>query len=416
MTSLSSTLFLALFITFSLGLYLISKILDSIKLPAAQKLMILKTGLLFLMLAPFLFLALKAVTYGSIQVTMPNLYIDTSSEISQSLTPIHQKIYWPFYVSLFYGIGVFVVTVNLIKNYFVTKKWLSNSTTRVLQGQTVRLSSRISSPLSFGFFYTEIYFPMIATEKWTAREIQLALSHEQNHIQQHDPLLKLISLFVRALLFFAPWMYVLHRKLELEMEILCDENTCVQTQARIEEYGSFLLALVCQEQPKTLLVTNITDSTLKRRIIAMKSRKIQRPVFTALFSACLLLVGTTAIATSSGITEKKTVYKISSVLSVNGKVLSRPRLAVIAEEKASITQTDKDGSSELKMEMITTDVSMPNLENGIGINFDIQYRLGNTNGHANPQVILAPNKEGTITIAGEDGQVFEMRIKAEREF
>ena len=70
---------------------------------------------------------------------------------------------------------------------------------------------------------------------------------------------------------------------------------------------------------------------------------------------------------------------------------------------------------KFKMELVANDVSMPKLENGIGINFDIQYRFGNISGHNTPQIILGPNKEGSIAVAGDDGQIFEMRIKAERQ-
>jgi predicted transcriptional regulator len=361
MSSLSNILSLGLFLSFSLGLYFISTILDLMKLHAAQKLTILKTGILFLMLAPLIFLALQAITFKSIEIRMPNLYIDPSVAAPQYLPPIQQKIYWPFYVSLFYGFGISVVILRFVQNYFITQKWLSDSTPAILQGQCVQLSSQISSPLSFGFFNPKIYFPKMAPEKWTVREIQIGL-----------------------------------------------------TQATVEEYGTLLLALTCQLEPRNLLVTNITDSTIKRRIVAMKSRKIQRPLFTAALSACMLLVGTTAIATSSGITEKKSLFKISSVVIINGKEISRPRVIVLANEKAEITQKSDDGS-EFKMELVANDVSMPKLENGIGINFDIQYRFGNISGHNTPQIILGPNKEGSIAVAGDDGQIFEMRIKAERQ-
>ena len=414
MSSLSSTLFLGLLLAFSLGLYFISNVLDLMKLAATQKLVILKTGLLFLMLAPFIFLALEAISFKSIEIKMPSLYIDPVKVPPDYLPPMQQKVYWPFCLSLFYGLGVSLVTLQLVRNYYLTRKWLADSISATLQGQVVQLSSQITSPLSFGFFSPKIYFPQIAQETWTAREIRMGLSHEQNHILRQDPFWKLISLFVRSLLFFAPWMYVLHKKIELEMEILCDETTCAQTQASHEEYGLLLLRLVCQVDFRSLVVTNITDSTIKRRIIAMKSRKIQRPVFTAALSACILLVGTIAIATSSGVTEKKSTFKISSVVFINGKEVSRPRVIVLANDKAEMTQKSADGS-EFKMVLVANDVSMPKLENGIGINLDIQYRFGNSTSHNAPQMILAPNKEGSITVAGEDGQVFEMRIKAERQ-
>ncbi len=413
MTSLSNTLFLTLFLTFSLGLYLIATLLDFMKFHAAQKLTILKTGILILALAPFVYLALQALAFKSVEVKMPNLYIDPSTVAPRVLPPMPEKVYWPFYVSLIYGLGIAIVVMQFIRNFMGTRKWLSDSVPANLHGQAVRLSSRISSPLSFGFFSPQIYFPQGVLREWTEREIQLGLSHEQNHILRNDPLWKLISLFVRSLLFFAPWMYVLHQKLELEMEILCDETTCAKTQASTQEYGSLLLALTCKVEPTNLLVTNITDSTIKRRIVAMKSRKIQRPIFATLLSAVMVLAGTAAIATTSGINEKKSYYKISSVILVDGKVVARPRIKTYADETVTITQ-DGDSDSWMKMKLVASDVSMPKAENMIGLNFDIDYRSGGRTGHAAPQLIVMPKEDGIVQLSGDNGQVFELRIHAER--
>lgn len=415
MNSLSYTLFLGLFLSFSLGLYLISQALEKFKLTAAHKLVVLKTGLLFLALAPFVFLALEAITYKSIEIKMPSLYIDPAVAAPTLLPPMQQKVYWPLYVSLAYGIGVAIVVLGFVRNYYLTRRWLEDSVSATLQGQAVQLSSRITSPLSFGFFSPQIYFPQSAQESWTSREIQLALSHEQNHLLRQDPLWKLVSLFVRSLLFFAPWMYSLHKKLELEMEILCDETTCLQTQASHEEYGTLLLRLVCQFEAKNILVTNITDSTIKRRILAMKSRKIHRPVLTTILSFCLMLIGTTTIAAVSGVIEKKSVFHINSEMYLNGRLVSKPRLVTEGNSKASISQINDDGSGEFFFELVANDVSMPSLKDGIGINFNIRYHFGSTNHVSNPQVILKPNQPGSITVSDESGQILELRIIATRE-
>jgi beta-lactamase regulating signal transducer with metallopeptidase domain len=415
MNALSYTLYLALFLSFSLGLYFVSNVLDLLKMTASHKLLVLKAGLLLLALSPFIFLLLSATATKTIEIKMPNLYIDPSAAIPALLPPMQQKVYWPLFLSIGYAVGISIVVTNLVRNYFITQKWLSNSTAVELLGQAVLLSPNITSPLSFGFFQPQIYFPQNVQRSWKSREIQLGLNHEQNHIVRRDPLWKLISLFVRSLLFFAPWMYVIHRKLELEMEILCDETTCLVTQSSTEEYGSLLLSLVCKNEDKNLLLTNITDSTIKRRIVSMKSRKIQRPIFAAFLSSTLLLGGVAAIAATSGVAEKKSVFKISSAIFINGKEVSSPRVIVTANEKAQISQKSDTNGDELQMELVANDVNMPNLKNGIGLNFDIHYRMGEIKGHAAPQVILAPNEEGTIKIGGDDGQLFEMRIKAERE-
>ncbi|MBO9665392.1 MAG: M56 family metallopeptidase, partial [Bdellovibrio sp.] len=385
-----------------------------LKIASTQKLMILKSGILFLMLAPFIFFVLETLAYKTFEVKAPSLYIETSAAMQwRSFKPVPETVYWPYYVSLFYGIGVAFVTLQLVRNYFVTKKWLSNSTESSVRGQSVYLNSNISSPLSFGFFQPKIYFPTAAPNTWTERELEMALSHEQNHVLRQDPLWKLISLFVRSLLFFAPWMYALHRKLELEMEILCDETTCVQTQAPVSEYGNFLLALVCQEKSNNVLITNITDSTLKRRIVAMKSRKIQRPVFAALFSASILLLGTTAIAVSSGVTAKKTMFRLATIISKNGKELASPKLETPADEITTISVGEKD-EPVLTMKLKMQDVALKDLKDGIGVDFNIDVTESGKTSHSKAKIVLAPNDPGSISVTADDGQVFDVQIKAVR--
>lgn len=56
------------------------------------------------------------------------------------------------------------------------------------------------------------------------------------------------------------------------------------------------------------------------------------------------------------------------------------------------------GKLDQKSDTSEDELNMSKLKNGIGINFDILYRIGKLKGHAAPQVILASNEEGTIEI------------------
>jgi hypothetical protein len=116
---------------------------------------------------------------------------------------------------------------------------------------------------------------------------------------------------------------------------------------------------------------------------------------------------------TSGVSEKKSYFKIISVILIDGKQVSRPWVETFADEKVEIIQ-DGGKDSWIKMKIVASDVSMPDAENMIGLNFDIQYRSRGRTDHAAPQLILMPKKEGIIQVSGDNGQVFELRIQAER--
>ena len=267
----------------SLIILAILRILDFAYVSSRQKIIILKISLTMIASAPFIFILLNLFSWHTVKITFSTKFINHLSISTAPVTFTESQSHWSFYIFTAYAIGFLVMLSQILSSYLIARKQLAGSTLSVIQEQTVYLNKHIQSPLSFGFPKTKIYFPWNTEKKWAPREIQMSLAHENIHLEQHDSLWKLLSLLIRALLFFVPWSYSLHRRFELEIEIFCDEKTCIITKANAEEYGGLLIAMTCV-QPKNLIVTNITDSTLKRRLLAMKSRTIQRPLLTSMAS------------------------------------------------------------------------------------------------------------------------------------
>lgn len=147
----------------------------------------------------------------------------------------------------------------------------------------------------------------------------------------------------------------------------------------------------------------------------MKSRTIKRPFLISILSAALLLAGSTSIATTSGVTEKKSVFDIKSKIFIDGKLVSSPRVVTRANQLASIIISNKSVSEDLRMEVIARDAAMPGSKDAIGMNFDVQYKNGNEKMHSKPELLLLPNQEGRIRISSESGHVYEMYVLAVRE-
>lgn len=422
MTYYSYLVFLISLSGFSLIILFLLRILDFSSATTRQKIMILKGGLAIIGISPFIFILSRLFSLHTLDITLHSMFINKLPAYVLSTSFTEDTIDWSSYIFALYGMGIFVMLLRIILSYLSARNLLSKSIPAIIQKQPVFINEHIKSPLSFGLPKAKIYFPSNMEEKWTQREIQMSLVHENNHLQQHDPLWKLFSLFAQALLFFVPWSYSLHRRLELEMEIHCDERTCIKTNANINEYGNFLLAMTCM-QPKNFIYTNITDSTLKRRLLAMKSNKIKRPLLTSICCAILLLMGSTTIAMTSGVSTKEAVYNITSKIYVDGELISSPTIIANANQKASILISDEMTNKNnqlsmsghaLKLELIARNIAMSNKNGAIGINYDIHYQNGTEKMHSNPQIIVNPNQESTISISNS-GHNYEIRVVAKRQ-
>lgn len=396
-------------------------VLDIAKATSNQKIIIIKSGLLMIGLAPMIFSILKIFSSTTIEIIMPlQIAGDPLVRLADNTLTV-QGINWPAYLFVMYLAGVILMLLKIVLSYVSARKLLASSLPAVIHGQPVFLNENISSPLSFGLPTARIYFPMNAEKRWTYREIEMSLAHENIHLKNNDPLWKLASLIIRGILFFAPWAYSLHKRFELEIEISCDEGARAATNADLIEYSDLLLAMSCVET-RYAAFTNITDSTLKRRFIAMKTKRQKKPILTSVLSAMLLLTGTVAIAMSSSINQGKSDFNILSTIYVDGKLVSTPRIVAHANQKASLLMADnittKDNQTSmsghsLKLELMARDITGSGKNDAININYDIQYQNDKEKMHSKQQLILNPDQEDAITIS-EAGHVYVIHVLASR--
>lgn len=383
-------------------------ILDFSKVTSKQKINFIRIGLIIICSAIFLFFVMQFFSFHTLEIILPDKLINKLqiNPVLPTITKAH--IDWQFYLFIAYIAGFFVMLFRILFSYLNSSRQLACSNELRIQGHAVLISKNVQSPLSFGFPKARIYLPFNTEEKWTKREIEMCLAHEQIHIDQNDTLWKFLSLIVEALLFFTPWVYFIGRRFELEMEIFCDEKTCARTNASIQEYGGLLLTMT-SIQPNNFIFTNIKTPTLKRRVLAMKSKNTRRPLLVSVLSTVLLFSGGAAIATTDGIFVKRNMYKITSKLFIDGQLVSSPVIVNYENQKSSIHISDKGVT--LKMTLIEKAIS----KDSIRINYDIQYTNDDEKMHSKPEMILVPNKEGVIRIASDSNHTFEMKVVVERQ-
>jgi len=155
----------------------------------------------------------------------------------------------------------------------------------------------------------------------------------------------------------------------------------------------------------------------------MKSKSIKRPFLMSVCCAALLLAGSAAIAVTSDIANKKTTFDILSKIYVDGGLISSPRIIAHANQMTSIfisdRMTTKDNQismsdKNLKMELVARDVAMSGENDDIKISYDIYYQNGKDKMHSKPEIIIAPNQEGTIRFS-DAGHTYEMHVLAKRQ-
>jgi beta-lactamase regulating signal transducer with metallopeptidase domain len=104
------------------------------------------------------------------------------------------------------------------------------------------VSRFVSSPVTIGFIKPVILIPLAALNNLSPQQLEAVLLHELSHIRRHDYLVNLVINFIRAILYFNPFVKAFIKIVEKEREKSCDEMV-LQFQYDSHEYASALLLL-----------------------------------------------------------------------------------------------------------------------------------------------------------------------------
>jgi hypothetical protein len=116
---------------------------------------------------------------------------------------------------------------------------------RLIAGSTplgrFRESSRISVPLTAGWFRPVILLPMDWRE-WDRAKLDAVLAHEGAHARRHDGLIAALAGINRCIFWFHPLAWWLERMLAFLAELACDE-ACVAATGDREQYARLLVEM-----------------------------------------------------------------------------------------------------------------------------------------------------------------------------
>lgn len=313
-----------------------------------------------------------------------------------------------------YSIGLLVNMIWLVLSYLKMRKILLDSIPSDQDGISFRTSSQIDSPFSFGFLNPQIFLPTHFLESKNKTDLNVILKHEQTHLSHRDPQWKLISLVGRIVLFFLPTAYYLHRKLELEMEIQCDEATIQKNNISLKDYGLVLIETATELQNTKLnpLFSYMSETNLKRRIYAMTNKTKNRPVFGFLASLVLIFTTIAVSAVATGIHKTTEFVSIVAEIYYNGALISTPRIFTVLNEATTIQIKEDD--SDLKWQVTASDSSLPQMPNGIELNTTIEYTRDNHTFRSSPRLVVESGEPASIQVGNNEGNTLEIKVTAER--
>jgi beta-lactamase regulating signal transducer with metallopeptidase domain len=114
----------------------------------------------------------------------------------------------------------------------------------------LRLSARLTNPLTAGVFRPWILLPVTALTGLSTEQLEVVLAHELAHIRRADYMWNLLQTLVETLFFFHPAVWWISRRVREERELCCDD-IAVAACSDPTVYASALLRL--EEERRTRL-------------------------------------------------------------------------------------------------------------------------------------------------------------------
>jgi beta-lactamase regulating signal transducer with metallopeptidase domain len=125
----------------------------------------------------------------------------------------------------------------------------SSATGQATEGIDIRESDRVASPVALGIVRPAIVLPSDWRE-WHSPKLDAVLAHERSHILRHDPVVQLLSAIHRAMLWYSPLSWFLHKRIVRAAEEASDDAAVAVTRDRAL-YAEVLLDFMQRGGPRT---------------------------------------------------------------------------------------------------------------------------------------------------------------------
>ncbi len=175
---------------------------------------------------------------------------------------------------------------------------------KMLKVTSVRLvrNGVAATPMLVGLFKPVIIIP---DQEFTDTQIANILMHELIHLSRYDILVKWIVMFVHAIHWFNPFVYVIHDQINKTCELSCDELVIRNLDAKGKQsYGETLISVMAQhKQSFGVLSTTMCEDKkiLKERLesIMQYKKKSNWIKLVSMLMVVSIVLGACALETST---------------------------------------------------------------------------------------------------------------------
>ncbi len=184
----------------------------------------------------------------------------------------------------------------------------------------VRISDRITSPLTYGILHPVILLPksMDLTGK---AALDVVLTHECVHIRRLDALAKLLFAAALCLHWWNPLVWVLYLLANRDMELSCDE--AVLRALGANHRSAYALTLISMEETRSQaagIQSYFSKNAITERIEAIM--KFKKSSVAAILAAVLLIIAAVFFLTGGASAEQKAADSLEKSIQYQNGVLS----------------------------------------------------------------------------------------------
>ncbi len=189
--------------------------------------------------------------------------------------------------ALFFG-KYFVFLKKVKKNSNVLH--FSCNKTKNFNRVQLRGNSALSSPVTFGIWTPSIIVPDYFFDMKKESQEYL-FYHEICHIRHKDTLWKMLAVFVALIYWFNPFIWIMLKHIEMDMELCCDYEVLSELGGKIQ-YAELLLDFAKRKQ-NIYVLNGFGESVIHKRVTSIlnyekEERKKLFSTIVILFFSCLV--------------------------------------------------------------------------------------------------------------------------------
>lgn len=230
-----------------------------------------------------------------------------------------------------------------IKSPDILSSWNEIKGTRNI---AIKLCKKVSSPMMFGFLKPTLLLPK---ENYTEDDLYAILKHEMTHYKRHDLWYKLILLLANAVHWFNPFVYLMVKSANRDIEISCDDEVVKNEDLLFRKaYSETILSVIYNEKMyKTSLSTYFQGGkkTMKERFSNILDMKNKRKGVLAFILITLIAVSASVfVACHNGDNKEKTneIHTNKAQTNKTGIILNNTDLFFNTKDKRLVGKVNKN--------------------------------------------------------------------------